>query len=298
MPEVAVVIPAYNAAATIGETLGTLASQTHGDFEAIVVDDGSGDSTALIAGSTGDPRIRVVQVPNGGVANARNHGIRLSDSRYVAFLDADDLWHREKLERQLGALRGAPGSGMCVTGAVRIDARSRELEAMPLLETEATCEALLLNSMMVGCLSSGLVRRDVLDQVGWFDPRFSQAADYDLWLRLSTATRFVVLSDPLVRYRSAPGNMSSNPGLLERDTFAVLDAFFARPEAAPLAALRRRTYGAHWLYCSGSYLHAGRRSDAARCLANALLTHPSTLRSPLTLPLRRLRRRKLVAERR
>ena len=291
MASVAVVIPAYNAAKTIGETLRSLVSQTYPDFEAVVVDDGSSDCTAHIAASVADARIRVLRTTNGGVSAARNRGIRVTESEYVAFLDADDLWHPEKLARQVAAMQSAPSFGMCVTGSIRIDDCGRDMGTMPLRTTDRPGEALLLNSMIVGCLSSGMVRRAVLDDVGWFDHRFSQAADFDLWLRLSTATGFLVLPEPLVRYRSAPGNMSSDPALLERDTFSVLDAFFARPEAAPYNGLRRRSYGAHWLFCSGSYLHAGRRSDAVRCLWNALQAHPSTLRGPLGLPMRRMRRR-------
>jgi glycosyltransferase involved in cell wall biosynthesis len=288
--DVSVVIPAYNAADTLPETLESLIAQSFDDFEAIVVDDGSSDDTAEVAAASGDPRVRVLSVRNGGVARARNHGIAATNGTYVAFLDADDLWHPEKLELQVQALRADPAAGFCVTGATRIDAQSRELGGMPLRRPDDVCAALLLQSMVVGCLSSGLARRDALAQAGDFDPQFSQSADWDLWLRLAVSTRFLILDEVLVRYRTSPGNMSSNIGLLERDTFAVLDKFFASPDSSAYAGLRARAYSAHWLVCAGSYLHAGQRADAVRCLSRALRTHPASVTRPLGMPARWMRR--------
>ena len=260
------------------------------------MDDGSTDETRRVAQSTGDPRIRVLSVPNGGVSSARNHGISATDSSHVAFLDADDLWRPEKLDRQVAALQANPDAGFCVTGAVRIDGESREVGEMPLWQPKDVCEALLLHSMVVGCLSSGIARRNVLERVGLFDPRFSQSADWDLWLRLAATTRFLIVDEDLVRYRTAPGNMSSNIELLERDTFGVLDSFFSNPSSNPYAELRARAYGAHWLVCAGSYLHAGKRPDAIRCLAHALRAYPAGVRRPLGLPVRWLRNRTTAKE--
>ncbi|MGH3264483.1 MAG: glycosyltransferase family 2 protein, partial [Trebonia sp.] len=259
-------------------------------FAAVVVDDGSTDETRSVAESTGDPRIQVLTVPNGGVSRARNHGIAATAGNFVAFLDADDMWQPEKLERQVAALRDDPDAGVCVTGAIRIDGESRELGLMPLWQPADVCAALLQHSMIVGSVSSGLVRRDVVERIGSFDPRFSQSADWDLWLRLAVATRFLILDQPLVRYRTAPGNMSSNIGLLERDTFAVLDAFFASPRAIPYRDLHARAYSAHWLVCAGSYLHAGSYAHAIRCLTKGLRAYPASLGHPLGFPARWLLR--------
>jgi glycosyltransferase involved in cell wall biosynthesis len=277
MPEVSVVIPAYNASATLAETLASVSAQTFEDFEVIVVDDGSSDNTASVAADTGDSRIRVMSVPNRGVARARNHGISQGQSTFVAFLDADDLWEHRKLELQVAALHSQPDAGLCVTLAVRIDAQSRDIGTMPLLQTDDVGEALLRHSMIVGCLSSGVVRRTTLDQVGVFDPRFSQCADWDLWLRMSTATRFAVVTEPLVRYRTSPGNMSSNIALLEHETFHVLDSFFATPAAARYDPIRKQVYGIHWMVCAGSYLHRGKPSDALRCGICGLIAYPPSL---------------------
>lgn len=151
-------------------------------------------------------------------------------------------------------------------------------------------EALLLESMIVGCISSGVIRRPLLERVGGFDTQFSQCADWDLWLRVSLATRFVVLMQPVVQYRSYAGNMSSNLDLLERDTFAVLDKFFADADAAVYQRLRRRVYSNHWMICGSSYAYGRHWTDALRCLARGLLVYPPNARRPLGAPLRWLGR--------
>jgi glycosyltransferase involved in cell wall biosynthesis len=123
---VSVVIPAYNGAATINETLRSVRSQTHTNLEIIVVDDGSTDATGVIAArhSALDPRLRIVRQANAGVAAARNHGWRTAASGLIAFVDADDLWSPDKIERQLTALRAMPEAGLVYSGYVIIDAAS------------------------------------------------------------------------------------------------------------------------------------------------------------------------------
>jgi glycosyltransferase involved in cell wall biosynthesis len=107
-PLVSVVVPAFNAANTIAETLRSISQQTYSALEIVVVDDGSTDETADIARRHGDPRLRVVAKANGGVASARNAGIRNSHGAFVAFIDADDLWPEDRLERQLAAFAADP----------------------------------------------------------------------------------------------------------------------------------------------------------------------------------------------
>ena len=286
MPEVSIVVPAHNAGRTLAQTLASVIAQTVVDYEVIVVDDGSTDDTAQVAGQAQDSRVTVVSTANGGVARARNHGIARATGSFVAFLDADDLWRPTKLADQLQRLAADPGAGVCVTAATRIDDRSREIGLMGLEDTRDTCTALLLRSMVAGCISSGLVRRSLLEAVGGFDPAFSQCADWDLWLRLSRETRFSLLDEDLVLYRTHAGNMSDNISLLERDSFAVLDKFFACEASGPYQPLRRRAYSNHWLICSGSYLHAREPGNSFRCLANALREDPSNLRRLAGLPRR------------
>ena len=114
-PRVTVVIPCFNQGAYLAEALDSVRGQTFSDWECIVVDDGSTDSTAQVgqAYAHRDPRIRYVRQRNGGLSSARNRGLELARAAYVQFLDADDLLHAAKLELQLAALSGAPGNAVC-----------------------------------------------------------------------------------------------------------------------------------------------------------------------------------------
>lgn len=109
---VAVVIPAYNAGDFVAQTLQSVIDQTHKALEIIVVDDGSTDETASICRrfAAADPRIQILSTENRGVAAARNTGIEASKADYIAFLDADDLWHPTYVERMLSALHPLPAS--------------------------------------------------------------------------------------------------------------------------------------------------------------------------------------------
>jgi glycosyltransferase involved in cell wall biosynthesis len=263
-------------------------AQTHRDVEVIVVDDGSTDGTADVAESFGPP-VACHRTPNRGVSAARNLGTECAQGGFIAFLDADDGWAPTKLERQVGLLEERPDVGLCFTGAHRVDGELRVLEEIRAHDYPDFCEALLLYSQVVtACCSSFMARREVLAETEGFDSRFSQCADWDLMLRLSLRTRFAPIPEPLVLYRAAAGNMSSDIGLLERDTFAVLDRFFAG-DAGRYRRLRRRVYSNHWLYVSGSYLHDGQPRQALRCLTAGLALNPLNVRQ--AVPSNWLRRR-------
>jgi glycosyltransferase involved in cell wall biosynthesis len=287
MPEVSVVIPAYNAEGTIGETLESVLAQTFDDFEVLVIDDGSTDGTYDVSAATSDDRVRVLSGVNGGVARARNRGLEASAGQLVAFLDADDLWKPTKLARQVEVLASHEDIGVCFPAAVRIDADGKRLRAMPTCVYPDYCEALLLYSMIVpASCSSVMLRRGLALELGGFDPALSQAADWDFSLRLSRIAAFAAIEEELVMYRTHAGQMSNDIRLLERDTFAVLHKFFADPASQPYLPLRSRVYSNHWMICSGSYLHAGQVGASLRCLMRGLRAYPPNVRRPLGLPWR------------
>jgi glycosyltransferase involved in cell wall biosynthesis len=116
-PRISVIVPAYNSERYLGEALQSVLSQTRRPFEVIVVDDGSSDGTPSVASSFGDD-VHYVRQPNGGIGAARNHGVDLAAGDYIAFLDADDVWEPDKLERQLAALEEEPQPDL-VFGLVR-----------------------------------------------------------------------------------------------------------------------------------------------------------------------------------
>lgn len=202
-------MPAFNAESHIAESIQTVFEQTFADWELIVVDDGSTDSTAEVVAryQAEDPRIHLVRRDNGGQAAARNTGIRQSSAPVVAFLDADDLWLPEKLARQLDILQQTHADLVYCDGYVFYDDGSPEradfFAIVPGAVSGPTMFRLLYARNRIATLSV-VVRRQALERVGCFveSRRFQNCEDYDLWLRLARAgCDFYGLSDKLMRYR-------------------------------------------------------------------------------------------------
>ena len=217
-PLVSVVVPAFNAAKTISETLRSISQQTYSALEIVVVDDGSTDETADIARRHGEtePRLRVVSKPNGGVASARNAGIRCTKGAFVAFIDADDLWHPTKIAKQLQVLlAGGPEMALVYAPFRLIDADGRVLASPHKYGVNGWVIHRHFYSNIVGNGSALLVRRSVLEEFGGFDSWLLQQGaqgceDLLLQLRIATRYRFGEVSEYLVGYRRLPDNMSSN----------------------------------------------------------------------------------------
>lgn len=235
-PRVSVIIPAYNAAATLDETLCSARGQSLTDIEIIVVDDGSRDRTGDIARNhaASDARVRVLSQPNRGVATARNAGIAESAGEFLAFLDADDLWAAAKLERQLAAMEAAgPDAGASYTLYCCVDPDGRLSPGHPQARAVPDALGALCRSNFIGNTSSILVRRDLAQRVGGFDPQLqAQGAqgceDWDFFLRLANVTRLVTVPEPLTAYRVGAGNMSSDDARMLRSARLMAEKLAGR----------------------------------------------------------------------
>jgi glycosyltransferase involved in cell wall biosynthesis len=214
MPEVSVVIPAFNAGGTIDAALQSVFAQTFRDFEVIVVDDGSTDDTASSVATWAD-RVICRSQPNHGPAHARNQGLRLSQGRFIAFLDADDVWLPRKLERQVAYFKRFPSTAL-LHGAA-IVSRS-PLTAMLEIAEPASLDAAggppsnqfcaVFHDININTLTV-MIRRDVLADVGTFDERRElHVEDWDLWLRIAARHPIGYLPMPLA-IRRPGGGMSS-----------------------------------------------------------------------------------------
>ncbi|WP_443750142.1 glycosyltransferase family 2 protein [Asticcacaulis solisilvae] len=233
-PSVSVIIPAYNAEAFVAATLKSAQAQTLRDIEILVVDDGSTDTTADIvrAFAEADNRIRLITKPNGGVGSARNRGLAEAGADFVAFLDADDLWHPEKLETQLDALKQS-GDAAAFSLHVGIDRDGRFLAP----STRWPFETFPLPAHMVlrpvGNGSSVMVRRDVALAAGGFDEDFVKQGlggceDLDFELRVAASHPIRCVPHFHVGYRVYDGNMSSDKGRMARALTAVVDLHLKR----------------------------------------------------------------------
>jgi glycosyltransferase involved in cell wall biosynthesis len=280
MVTVSVVIPAYNAESTLAETVNSVLAQTFTDFEVIVVNDGSRDATAAIAGSYG-PRVRCISKENEGQSVARNVGIRAAEGQLIALLDHDDLWRPDKLERQV-SLMETSGAGAVYTDLDVIDAHGRLGHLPRRRSNDDYCQGLLLYSTIVaGTPSSFLGIRELLLEDGGFDPRFSSCTDLDMWLRLSRRTTFAFVDAPLTIRREHGANLSKNVRQMEIETFAVLDKFYSQDYSAPYLSIRRRAYSNHWMIVSSYYINERLPREALRCACRGVLLYPPNIRQPL-----------------
>jgi len=291
-PTVSVIVPAYNAAGFIGRTLESLQAQTCAEFEAIIVDDGSTDATAAVVRATieSDARFRLIRQPNGGVAAARNRGLAEASGRYLANLDADDMWRPTFLERTIAALEAAgPDAVFAFARSLWIDAHDRLLpqveQALPL--SVGYREILLRNP--IGNGSAALMRTEAVRAVGGYDASlvrdFGQTEDWQLLLQLSWRGRIAAVAEPLVLYRILPHSSSHALG---RSADAALEVIRRCQAKGP--PLRRNDY---WTARSLTLFWLARRAFglgranlafglAARAyLANPLWFTLSELRQPV-----------------
>jgi len=233
MPLISVIIPAYNAASTLGETLHSVMDQTFKDLEILVIDDGSQDSTVAVAKTLQeeDPRIQVFSYVNGGVSASRNRGIRHAQGRYLSFLDADDLWTTDKLAEQFQALQDHPHASVAYSWTDNIDSKGILVQAG--IRTMATgyilSELLQVNLLQNG--SNPLIRRFALETVGGFDESLLNADDWDMWLRLAQRYEFVLVPKAQVLYRRSDSSKSAKVLRMEQHARRVIDKAFAQAPA-------------------------------------------------------------------
>ena len=291
MPDVSVVVPAYNAARFLPEAIDSVLAQSIADVEVIVVDDGSTDGTESVVGRYGAP-VRYVRQSNRGVSVARNRGIEESRGRYVAFLDADDTWYPSKLEKQLAALeRQADYRACCTAYDVVAEDRSPLACQRGLGRTARLDDFVLLGT--VAFVSTIVCERSLLRELDGFDPALSQCADWDMWIRVATRTDILNVDEPLACYRQHGTNMSRNARLLEEDSVRVLQKTFALPSLPDgLRRRKREAYGRAYRVVAGTYFHAGRYRDGVRCLAYALAHDCSQAGYAMKFPARWLGRQR------
>ncbi len=210
-PQVSILIPAYNSARYIAETLQSAQAQTVTEIEILVIDDGSQDDTQAVvhAFSEKDGRIRLIQQMHEGTSAARNRGLTEAKGRFIAFLDSDDLWAPDKLEAQL-AVFARTNAGLVHTGVADMDAEGNPCPPVePWGRSEGRVFDTLLRSNFI-CCSSVMVTAELLQPP---HPRFlvgRLCEDWLLWTELSTQCSFAYVDRPLVHYRIHAGGASRN----------------------------------------------------------------------------------------
>ena len=291
-PVVSVIIPAYNAEATIERTLASAAAQTFVALEIIVVDDGSKDRTGAIVAefSKSDSRVRLVRQENSGVAAARNLGLNAARGDFVAPLDADDLWHPTKIEKQLRLCQSSPTVGLVYTWYRGIDEADLVIECQPPVVARGDVYNRLLVQNFVGNASSPLIRRSLLLKTGGYDPslraaRAQGAEDLQMQLNIAAISDYEVVPEYLMGYRQTQSSMSTRHLEMLRSQLIVIRRARAKfPDLAPF--LFRWSSGEASAYYG---MEAARTAPlkALLPLARVALTDPVAAYHLVAKPLRR-----------
>lgn len=219
-PTVSVVIPAYDRAASIGAAIDSVLRQTWRDLELIVVDDGSRDGTPEVVRGVNDPRLRLIETPrNMGASAARNLGTAAARGPWVAFQDSDDEWLPQKLEKQMARLL-APGAdfvgaycGMLILGPARGAAGGRLAPRYFPGPEQTVVEGDLIAPLLRRSLISTqtlVARRDLMLEIGGFDPELRARIDWDCALRLAPRGPVAFVDEPLVLQRFSPNSITKD----------------------------------------------------------------------------------------
>jgi glycosyltransferase involved in cell wall biosynthesis len=248
---VSVIIPVWNRAALLPETLRSLQAQTHRRFEAIIVDDGSTDDTAAVARQfcENDARFVLLQQPHGGASAARNTAIERARGEWIAFLDSDDVWLPEKLARQLALFREDPRVNFTYTNFYIWDGQ-RDLSlwyraGQPLPEGDMGHKIVFnVSYACAASMSTAMVRREIFHTIGHFDPELAIGEDWDLWLRLAECGLWVRgTREPLARYRRWPLNATNQRLTMAEANVRVLEKNLRATQHPELRPLYRRSLG-------------------------------------------------------
>jgi len=280
---VSVIIPNYNYAQYLRGAIESVLGQTYSNIEIIVVDDGSTDGSKELIGSFGN-KITPVFQRNEGVSAARNNAVNASSGEYLAFLDADDSWMPEKVEKQFNLFQTDSALGLVHVGVIEVDENgSTLLERFEGLDGEISNDLLMLKREGILGGGSGLmVPRKVFDEVGGFDLRLSTSADWDLFYQISSRYQVGFVPELLLKYRIHGSNMHGNVAVMEHDMTTAFEKIF-RGESTPLS---RQSYGGLYKTLAGSYFRAGDYSEFIRSAIKSVAYRPGNLGYFLKFPLR------------
>jgi glycosyltransferase involved in cell wall biosynthesis len=259
-PLVSAVIAVHDGERFLGEAIASVLAQTYEPLECVVVDDGSSDRSPEIAVAAGE-RVRLVRQPRRGAAAARNAGARAARGELLAFLDADDVWEPEKIERQVALFRERPELGFVYCGLRQIDADGHELERSAPPEPAQALRSILLNvPPFIGLAQTGVVRREAFWAAGGFDESMTNAEDSDLAWRLVSQVPVAAVAEPLASYRSHPAQKHRDLAAFERSASYTMRKAFASGLLPPEAqALERESLANLSLALAYEHRRAGNR---------------------------------------
>jgi glycosyltransferase involved in cell wall biosynthesis len=275
-PLVSAVIPVYNGEAFLADAIRSVLAQTYPRVECIVVDDGSTDSSAAVAAAFGNA-VHLIKKPNGGVASARNCGAKVAKGDYIAFLDADDIWLPELLDREVAVLQANPKLGLVYASLHFVDAELKRIGEMTAPDgSVALRNSLLLELPVMTMITSATLPTKVFHAIGGFDERLTTSADTDFSCRIASAYPVDRINEHLALYRQHGSQMHLNPDAMEHDMLLIFQKQFdGNRLPAEVALLRNRAYANLNLTLAVAYFKQGHTQKALSRLLRALRYHPA-----------------------
>jgi len=284
-PDLSVVIPAFNVEKFILETIKSVQNQTYENIEIIVVNDGSTDRTSEVLDEvSGDPRIKVISQKNTGLPGARNSGIRFSRGKYVGFLDGDDRWAKDKVEKHLNFLENNSEfditfSWFKVIDQNGVDTGRRGKNHLYNIELENLIER---------NLTGVIARKTAVEKAGMFDESLRAVEDLDMWLRIAQLRKgnMYCIHEPLYEYRLHDGQMTKDWKRLRVNWEKVIEKIRKNiPER--IKPIERKGRALQQRYCAKLAYESKDFAGARNCLYHAFISYPliifSDLKSWLTI---------------
>jgi glycosyltransferase involved in cell wall biosynthesis len=274
-PLVSVVIAAYNASRWIAETLESVLAQNFTDFEIILVDDGSTDDTAQVVAGYGE-RVCCIHRSNGGGSSARNVGIRAARGEYIAFVDADDLWAKEKLRLQVDLLKRT-GLAWVYCDAIAFDDKSgRRLYRFG--KANHQYDGDILKSLFHACFipsPTPVIRKSIFENIGYFSEDLNIGEDWDMWLKIAAYHPIGLVSVPLAYYRVHSTNETGkhDPQAFLQGQLTSIGRAITR-EPARLGPLKNRAMANCYIGAGRRWASRGRLQKARQMFRSAIQLSP------------------------
>lgn len=276
---VCAIIPAYNAEAFIQEAIESVLRQTTPVEEIIVVDDGSKDGTCAVVESYA-PRVRLLTQKNQGPSVARNRAVQESTADYIAFLDADDLWDPQKIERQLHALTATKDAVLCYTGLLQFNEEEGWTNPTKPIPPSEVAKALRLRNPQI-VPSSVLVSRENFLRSGGFDTELKGSEDWDFAIAMQQLGTFCALEEPLTLYRCSTTGLSADPEWMFLETRKMLDRRLLMGLSSPAKWIWRRRILSYHAYVAAMNARAVNRPSRERYwMLQSLIMWPSPAWQP------------------
>jgi len=285
MQKVSVIIPNYNYGRFLRQAITSALGQTAKPREVIVVDDGSTDDSREIIRSFGDAIIAIDQ-KNAGVAAARNTGAEIATGNLLAFLDADDYWYCDKVEKQLQKFSSDPEIGFVHCGSTYVDVNGSRSHDYVEGAEGWVAEALLKFEPAV-IANTLVIKSEAFAKVGGFDinRNLHPSEDWDLCYRLAREYKVGFVREPLHFYRQHGSGGHNNIERMERASLIAYEKVFRNNENE-VQRLRREAYGNLYSILAGSYYHSGKIGKSIVCGLKSIIYHPLTAGRLIGFPFR------------